>query len=504
MADTTSIIAQAKRVWTNLSGGQKAGVIAITVAVFAGVLFATTMAGDPDYRQLVSGVSGSELETIVARLENDGILDYRIVGDGTLFVESSRLESARRSLAQGGLLNKSNDANEDGGLFGGGALNSRDLAIREARKAEKRLEAILTDTFEFIETAKVSITPGVKSYARSNRRPAKAAVVLKARGGMSRYQIDSVAHTVASAVEDLSADQVAISDTRGIVLRSPDMTAPGDPRAPNLEYQAQLEAQKTMQAQDLMDRSFGPNRVSVKVSVELNWTRQEVKKTEFDPDSSVTVDRMKTEHSKQTPTRVPGGRPSTAAVNNGANSDAGTGNANDKSTTVKETKNFNTVESQVVELGGKIKRMTVSAVVDESLATQVDDIKRVIANAVGLDEPGRGDSIELLSAKMDVPEVADLDSEKDSAESMAKMMQWAEFGLYGLLGLGFLFFSIRTVKKAQANLREVLETSLEPPKEVETPRELTIEEQIIESTKKDSELAGRSLRRWLYEGATEA
>jgi hypothetical protein len=84
------------------------------------------------------------------------------------------------------------------------------------------------------------------------------------------------------------------------------------------------------------------------------------------------------------------------------------------------------------------------------------------------------------------------------------MIAWAEKGLWVFLGAGFLFFGLRTVKKARSSLREVLETSLEATVEEEKAGPvLTLEEEVLQAAKKNTELAGRTLRRWLYESAAK-
>jgi len=501
--ETNDMMQQLREIWSKLSLGQKTGAVVICIAVFGGILIVTTMAGDPEYRQLVSDLSPKELEAVVSRFSADGIQKYKIIGMGTILVDIDELEDARRSLAQGGLLGASSDDTAEEGLFGGTALNSRDLSLREARKAERRLEKILVGTFEFVDHAKITITPAVRSYYKSGKKPAKAAVVVKSRGVLGRNQIESIANTVASAVENLSPDNIAISDTRGVLLRSPRVGSgkgnDGD-RGADLEYQTQLEAQKTLQAQDLMDRSFGPGKIRVQVSVNLDWKRQQIKKMEFDPDSAVTVDREKMEKKTQRPSRAPGGAPGNSALNNGSNSTSAA-LGRDESSTVKESKKFNTTESQIVEMGGRILRMTVSAIVDESLKDQVSQIGKVIANAVGLDEKGRGDTIEIIATKLEIPEIEDITESIEAAEKQEKIMAWAQIGIYAFLGLAFLFFSLRTIKRAQASLKEVLESSMDEEKEEEPVAPPTLEEQILEKAKRDSELAGRTLRRWLYEGA---
>ena len=98
-------------------------------------------------------------------------------------------------------------------------------------------------------------------------------------------------------------------------------------------------------------------------------------------------------------------------------------------------------------------------------------------------------------------EVAWIDAIKGlvGAFVFGQMMAWAEYALYTLLGILFLVFALRTIRRAKSSLREILEVSLddEQTKKVEIPK--TLEESVVDAAVADTELAGRTLRRWLYE-----
>lgn len=503
MAEATDILSQIRNIWSNLGGGQKAGAIAVTVLVFGGVLAASLLGGKTEYRQIAAGLTPAEVSSLVTQLENEGFTDYKILADGsTVLVSTEQIDQARNALSRSGSLPTGKTAEESTGLFGNTAMNSREVSLANARRQEKRLATILAG-FDYVEFANVTITPAVDKYWKKGDKPAKASVVVKPRMALSEHQIQSIAHTIASGVENLRADDVAISDTNGIVLRAPMAGGMGGGLARSLQTQAEMEAQREMAVQGMLDLAFGAHKVLVTVSLELDWTKQNVRQKTYDPESKVTRHRSKTETSKSRASRVPGGRPGSTDTINTSESNLPSGSA-DTSSTTEEMADYGSTESESVRLGGEIKRMGVGVVLDQSLADKRDEIADMIKASVNFDQE-RNDTLQVTVTEIAGPgETENLDELMAEAESRDQIMVYAEFGLYSLLGIAFLFFTLRTIKKAKKSLHEVLETSLvEESEAIEPPQPKSLEETVLEAVQKDSELAGKSLRRWLYEGAAE-
>jgi flagellar biosynthesis/type III secretory pathway M-ring protein FliF/YscJ len=159
-------------------------------------------------------------------------------------------------------------------------------------------------------------------------------------------------------------------------------------------------------------------------------------------------------------------------------------------------------ESQKVKVGPELKRMTAAILLDQSLEDKKDEISKIVGAAIGFDQ-SRGDEISVMVMEMAaLPEPA-FEVEDGGSTTSVTLFTWIERGLWALVGLAFLFFALRTVKKAQAGLRDVLEASLEDEQPVEAVKPITLEETVLDTAMQDTELAGRSLRRWLYEGVGE-
>ena len=88
-------------VWTTLDPRRRIIVVLATVAMFATVLALSRMATAPGMSLLYAGLESSAAGEVVATLEQRGV-SYEVRG-GTIFVDSSRRDELRMTLASEGL-----------------------------------------------------------------------------------------------------------------------------------------------------------------------------------------------------------------------------------------------------------------------------------------------------------------------------------------------------------------------------------------------------------------
>lgn len=497
MAEANDILKQIKNVWTNLGAGQKVAATGVTGLVFAAILAAALLSGSPDYKQLISDVAPKDISGVIGQLEDAGISDYKIIAGNAIHVDSSDYELARTTLFRSGTLpSKGKDPEESGMFSSSGGLNRAERVHAQNRKTERRLAKSI-ETLGFIEKANVVLTGKKKAYYRGGKEDAKAMVMITTRHTLSKEQVKAVAYMVSSGVESLSADAVAISNQDGIMLKKPSSGDDSGDQESRLMYKSQLEAAKTQKAQDRLDLVYGPNKVLVAVDVNLDWTKSNTVEKKFDSEGKVVREKLTTESTKPVGTSSSGGTVSNASLQG---KDKKSKQAMAKDTTKKETADFGYKESKMITLGGSITRMTASVFVDESLASVKNELLQIVAGTIGIDK-ARGDQIDVITAKIEGPTATTTEPTVDDGVVSDSIAFWVEKGIYLILGLAFVFFAVRTIKKAQKDLRLILEASLEeePAEEVVAP--LTLEQSVLETAIGDTDLAGRSLRKWLYEGA---
>jgi flagellar M-ring protein FliF len=136
-----------------------------------------------------------------------------------------------------------------------------------------------------VDQARVNLVIPTDDVFSADSQKATASVLIKTKGTaqLSREQINSVAHLVASSVPQLSPDNVTITDSNGRAL----WFGGDDANQGNLmtgEQQAQtaaFEQKKSKAIEDLIGTVLGAEKVKATVSAELDFTQKETQSTQF-------------------------------------------------------------------------------------------------------------------------------------------------------------------------------------------------------------------------------
>jgi flagellar M-ring protein FliF len=505
------IFGQLREIWGRFGVGQKIAVVATVLLVMGGTLGLSLWAGRPDFKRLP--IEGADLAAVMAKLDDEGI-DYRILADSrTLVVAADRHGDAQAALARAGLSGNPGEE-EEGGIFGKASpLNREHQRELRAREAEKRLAANL-ERFQFIDHAQITITPATKRWFKQGQKPARASVQIATHSHPSEAQIQSITHVVLGGVEGLKPDQITIADMQGTILKYPEEES--GLRRTEVARQRQIENAKAMKAQSDLDFAYGRGKGHVTVSAEIDWTRSKKLERKYDPDSGVTRNRTKSEESRTTSKPNPGG----PVGARGPGSPAGLAADEDTSSVTTEMKDFNSTETELVQMGGTIKRLTVSVLIDESIlmpkavegeaAPVVDpalrdakkeEIKANIAASIGIDE-SRGDSVVVSILPVAGAPLVEESTPVAAIGFFAEYGNWIELGLYVFLALAFLVVALRTLKRAQRAMTEVLAKSLEDDEPEAAPEApAPIDTVVLDAVRANTDLAGRNVRKWLYETA---
>ena len=173
-------------------------------------------------------------------------IEYRLDETGaTVLVPSDRLADARLALAGAGLPRTGRIGFE---LFDRTNLGASDFAeqVNYRRALEGELERTVA-TLSEVDQARIHITFAKESVFLDARQPSKATVVLRLKRSAQLPQpsVVAIANLVASAVDGLAPESVAIIDASGRLLNRP--RVPGDGEAQlaeaNLEYRRQVESE---------------------------------------------------------------------------------------------------------------------------------------------------------------------------------------------------------------------------------------------------------------------
>jgi flagellar M-ring protein FliF len=475
-----------QRLWLAGAGG-------LALLCFLGILWFATRT---DWKVLYAGLESSDAREIASELTAANI-PFDVSPDGaTLRVPSSSLDKARlATTAKGGpksgrmgfeLFDKPNWI---GSEF--------DEKVNYQRALEGELEHTI-NTLSEVESARVHLVMPHDSLYTSQQRDAKASVVLKLkRRSLSDEQADAIRNLVASAVDDLHPDDVALVDAEGRLQLGKHNTS-ADAAAHEQELAAKLI--------ETLEPVAGAGNVRASVNVDYDSSSADEVDETYDPNNVVTLSMQRSEQTsgaQSGPTGVPG------TASNAPNvqpplfpqQNLGTQNLRQESGTYGASKRVR----HTVQGTGKVRRVTAAVLINHRMVVdgkqvswqsrtpeEMQHLTELAQAAIGFDG-GRGDAVS----------VEDMAFEDNSAHPPATAMEQFLNGAaqsesvwkYGVLLLALLcliFFVVRPAMRKPAILESAAmaelpkEAQLSSGEETVSPHET--EEEAVEQQKKRAQL----------------
>jgi flagellar M-ring protein FliF len=324
----TAILKQLADLWRKLSATQRVLVCALLSLAVIGSLLASFVGASPSYVLLKDGLDPAALSDALAALDGAGV--RRKVGSNRdeILVDERDFERAREVAAREKIFATSASDPE------WEAAGSTSLGLTEEQRrrrdllAKQKTLAKTLETYVGIERATVTLTPGSRGFSKREISPAKAAVVLKLKDGFlpDALQTEAIQRVVAAALPDLVADNVAISDTRGVLLsRGAGIAASGTPAFERKRY---VERHLADKAQSALDLAFGAGRAQVRVDARLEMESLEESVRTLDPETQVKLQEKTT--SSTGASRGAGGVVGADSQAKGASRDSGAGSSSEE------------------------------------------------------------------------------------------------------------------------------------------------------------------------------
>ncbi len=431
-----------------------------------------TLLGQPKFVTLYSGLRSDESENLASRLAAKNIA-YQLSPDGgSLLVADDKLDAARLETAAAGLPRSARLGFElfDTPNWAGSDFTEK---VNYQRALEGELERTLA-TLSEVEAVRVHLVMPQESLFTEQQHDAKAAVILKTRGGhLSEQSQLAIPQLVASAVDRLRPENVTVvdADSNTPLLRARD----GPGRA---AFGLDEELAKTLV--HTLEPVVGADHVRASVHVEYEMGTSEDTQETFDPKSAVTLTQ---EHSEENSTGgVPAGVPGTASnipSSTALSTATAPGTAAAAATTSSATADQSSSRSDAttyavskvlhhsVEPAGRVRRIAAAVLVDDAVeiadqggkpttarrkrtVEEMKQIQQLAEAAIGVN-PQRGDvlAVENLSFQQSPPETAPPPPAKlERWRNLVEPWAWA----LRYIGLAALFLVIywlvlRPVKK---------------------------------------------------------
>lgn len=462
-----------------------------------------------EYQVLYSNLTPEDAGNVIAKLKEKKI-PYKVQHNAIL-VPPDKVHELRLELASIGL--------PSGGTVGFEIFDKSSIGLTEFSQRVNYIRALqgeLSRTIkqiQEIDQVRVHIAIPEKSIFTEKEDVPTASVAVKLKPGrtLSKEQVSSIVHLVASSVEGLSPKNVTIIDHLGNLLTAPkDMTQVVE--ANQLEYKRNLERSYERKIQSMLENIVGKDKAIVRVSAEIDFSKVERLEEKYDPDTIAIRQEQRTQERTTTP--LQGGIPGVLS-NQPGQPQPGTAQVVQSQ---KQQENINYEVSKTIskiqQATGQIKKISVAVLVDGTYKVEqgkkvyvprsdeeLRKYQELVQAAVGFNKE-RGDIVTVSSMPFEV-----IPEEKPPMDYVALAKAFLPY-LILLIVIVFVFLFIvrpllsmlkRPEKEAVEQVppkTEVLiaEEAIPPPVEEKDLRE-QIKEAILANPKK----AVSILREWMAE-----
>jgi flagellar M-ring protein FliF len=387
----------------------------------------------PSYTTLTAGLTPEQARTVTDALTEQQIA-YRL-GDGGTSVQVKAADVGQARLAVG---------NSNGGaggvvgfeIFDKSSFTQSDLqqqvALQRAIQGELTRSIMAMDG---VTSATVHLAVPTQRLFQRDQKPTQAAIMVASRNTLSESQVEAIVRLVSSSVPGLEPSNVAVTDTKGRVLTQggTSSSAAGDRQlAQTQAYELALAAR----AESMLAEVFGPGKVLVRVTADMNFNQEEKVTTQY-------LDDPKAVKESQTIENFTGAGNPPGGVIGVEGQVAGNGEATNNQYERSETGRESVVSSEVtraITAPGTVRRLSVAAIIDEGIANAPDvgDVEQLVRAAVGIDD-ARNDVVAVQAVAFDEEQQQALEAAREAAEAAAgagapmPIFDYVRMGLGGVM-----------------------------------------------------------------------
>ena len=399
------------------------------VALVLGALFSISLwVQSPDYQLLYTNLSDQDAAAVVDQLNTQNI-PHQLTNQGrNVSVPSNKVHEIRASQGLPAGTEVGLELFEDTPM--GMTEFTQKLNFQRALQGEL---ARTIKSLEAVEQARVHLALPKEELFIKEKQNGKASVMVKLHPGrtLSQSQIQGIVHLVSSSVGGIPPGNGVLVDPKGNLL-SGNKAISDDVMltASNYKHKRQVESEMEQRIARMLEEALGTGKIIARVNADMNFDKVVQTEELYDPDSQVVRSEQTTTES-MVGTAPPSGVPGVESLIPGEEGtpEPAPGTAPTRSNE-KQTLNFeiNKVVKQTSQTTGKIKRLSVSVLVDGSMVGNPPQYQprspeemakyiELVKNSVGFDEK-RGDQVQLENIQFD--KTLELESLKEAE----KQWQW--------------------------------------------------------------------------------
>ncbi|MCL6611799.1 MAG: flagellar M-ring protein FliF [Peptococcaceae bacterium] len=429
--------------WRAMSQGRRAA----AVLAAAGVLVALAVIGQilftTPYAPLFTGLDPKDAGKISEELKKEKV-PYRVTNQGkTIEVPEKLVYETRIKLASSGALYSSGVGFElfDQKKFG---VTEFEQQVGYQRALQEELRRTIVQV-NGVEQARVHLVLPKKSLFLDDKAEPSASIALKLdpTAKISPEHVRGIVDLVAGSVEGLKPENIHIIDmhgnslTEGLKLGNKQVSISQAALDRN-EIRRAFEKELETRIQNMLRQILGPGMAVAMVTADLDFDQQQYKATTYDKGQVLS------EHTVNETGTGPGGSggvPGTDSDLPGSSIPAAGESGGSSYSKQEATTNYQvpTREETVVRAPGGLRRLSASVVLNGNYSeAQKDQIKKVVASAIGYDEK-RGDQVEVSGITFDDSEKKEIGAELARQKAMEEQRQkYLTYGAIAGCGLAVL------------------------------------------------------------------
>jgi len=506
--------------------------IFLLVVIIGGSVVGLSFIQKENYNTLFSGLSPEDASTVVAKLKEQKI-PYKLgLGGTSIYVPSDKVYDVR-------LLLVSQNALPGGGGVGFELFDKTNYGMTEfmqninyKRAVQGELARTINQMPE-VKGSRVHIAIPEKTLFTDREKEVTASVFVKLKPGknLSKDQVSGIVHLASGSIEGLKPENVVVIDSSGKILyKNGDTNSPIALSGQQYELQRSVERRFEESIQSMLDKFIPASQSIVRASVELNLRKIEKMEEEYQPNKSVITTEKKSKERMSNSTAKVGGVPGVASnvPTTGGTRDVRPETPNRVNESEREESQITYEVSKsvrkIIEPFGDIKKVSLAIVVDGKYekvkgqkgeetkyiprsAKELNDIKNLVARAVGYDEE-RGDKIEVLNIPFEAENSADEKGLIEQAEKKELIFNVSKYAFYLIIFAAIFFFVIKpllgifTRRGPALPLKKVKDVYVKSP----NPEGATVAiedkaQGALVDAMKDKALVGTIIKEWVKEGA---
>lgn len=267
--------------------------LGVAAAVAAGVGIAL-WSQQPTYKLLAPNLDPSELGEVTAALAQAQI-EYKLdENSGSILVPADRYSDALIKTAGKGLSVTGGFANLEKDQGFGVSQIMENARLQNALQQEL---AQIIGSLEFVQDARVVLAMPQQSAFVRDRRRVSASVTVQLRAGRraDREQINAIVNIVASAVPELTADQVTVVDNQGRLLAAPNKDSELAAQDQQMDLKRRMEDDLSQRIESILVPVLGPGRVRATVTATIEMSSTEEAREQYRPESQVVRSEQSSE-----------------------------------------------------------------------------------------------------------------------------------------------------------------------------------------------------------------